>query len=59
MAKRNLRIIKKIRNTPVLGTCEMCHMQFSGDPNRGNSQSAIQEQFNQHKCTALDTKTAK
>jgi len=38
----------------VLGICERCNAQFSGDPNMGNAQSAIQEQFNAHKCTPLD-----
>ncbi len=34
----------------MLGICEYCNTQFSGEPNRGNAQSAIQEQFNVHKC---------
>jgi hypothetical protein len=50
MAKRNLRIVKRVRNIPVLAVCEHCNAQFSGDPNRGNAQSAIQSQFNAHKC---------
>jgi hypothetical protein len=50
MAKRNLRIVKRVRNVPVLGICERCKAQFSGNPNMGNAQSAIQEQFNAHKC---------
>jgi hypothetical protein len=54
MPKRNLRIVKRVRNVPVLGICEYCNMQFSGDPNTGNAQSAIQEQFNAHKCKRLD-----
>lgn len=52
MPKRNLRIVKRVRNVPVLGICEHCNAQFSGDPNMGNAQSAIQEQFNVHKCKA-------
>jgi predicted nucleic acid binding AN1-type Zn finger protein len=52
--KRNLRIVKRVRNVPVLGICEYCNTQFSGDPNMGNAQSAIQEQFNAHKCQRLD-----
>jgi len=55
MPKRNLRIVKKVRNTPVLGICERCNTQFSGDPNMGNAQSAIQEQFNAHICKPLDS----
>jgi hypothetical protein len=50
MPKRTLRIVKRVRNVPVLGICESCHAQFSGNPNMGNAQSAIQEQFNAHKC---------
>lgn len=50
MAKRNLRIVKRVRNVPVLGICEQCNAQFSGDPGHGNAQSAIQGQFNAHKC---------
>jgi hypothetical protein len=50
MPKRNLRIVKRVRNVPVIGVCEQCNTQFFGDPNRGNAQSAIQEQFNAHKC---------
>jgi hypothetical protein len=55
MGKRNLRIVKKIRNTPVLGICERCNTQFAGDADRGNAQSAIQEQFNAHKCKPIDS----
>lgn len=50
MPKRNLRIVKRVRNVPVLGICELCKTQFSGDPNMGNAQSAIQAQFNIHRC---------
>jgi len=58
MPKRNLRIVKRVRNVPVLGICEYCNAQFSGDPNMGNAQSAIQEQFNVHKCQKLDSTQA-
>jgi hypothetical protein len=54
MPKRNLRIVKRVRGVPVLGICESCKAQFSGDPNMGNAQSAIQEQFNAHKCKPVD-----
>jgi hypothetical protein len=54
MAKRKLRIVKRVRNVPVLGICEGCDAQFSGNPNMGNAQSAIQEQFNSHPCKRLD-----
>ena len=55
MPKRSLRIVKRVRNVPVLGVCEQCNAQFSGDPNRGNAQSAIQAQFNAHKCEKKGT----
>jgi hypothetical protein len=58
MPKRNLRIVKRVRNVPVLGICEYCHAQFSGNPNMGNAQSAIQEQFNVHKCKPADASDA-
>lgn len=54
MAKRNLRFVKRVRNVPVLGICERCKAQFAGNPNMGNAQSAIQEQFNAHKCQSED-----
>ena len=50
MPKRILRIVKRIRNTPVRGICEACNAEFTGDPLSGNAQSAIQKQFNAHKC---------
>jgi hypothetical protein len=58
MAQRKLRIVKRVRNVPVLGICEYCHAQFSGNPNMGNAQSAIQEQFNAHKCKPEDASQA-
>lgn len=58
MAKRYLRFVKRVRNVPVLGICELCKAQFSGNPNMGNAQSAIQEQFNAHKCQFEDTSQA-
>jgi len=53
MAKRKLRIV---RETPQLGVCEYCNMQFSavtplGAPNK----TRIQEQFNAHKCKPMDS----
>jgi len=50
MPKRNLRIVKRVRNVPVRGICDACNAEFSADPLRGNAQSAIQGQFNAHKC---------
>jgi hypothetical protein len=53
-SKRTLRIVKRVRNVPVLGICEYCNAQFSGDPNAGNSESAIQKQFNAHDCKPVN-----
>jgi hypothetical protein len=52
MPKRKLRIV---RETPQLGVCEYCNMQFStvtplGAPNR----TKIEEQFKAHKCEHKD-----
>jgi hypothetical protein len=58
MPKRNLRIVKRVRNVPVLGICEYCNAQFSGEPNTGNAESAIQKQFNAHKCKPEDASQA-
>jgi hypothetical protein len=55
MPKRNLRIVKRIRNIPALGICERCNEQFVGDPDRGNAQSSIQNQFNAHKCKPMES----
>jgi hypothetical protein len=54
MAKRNLRIIKRVRNIPVVGTCEFCNAQFHFEPHphsqQSEAQAAIQQQFNAHQC---------
>ena len=52
MPKRALRIVKRVKNVPVLAECEACHAQFVSDPHRevGSAQAAIQQQFNAHKC---------
>lgn len=52
MAKRNLRIVKRVRNIPVLGICEYCNAQFAADPigEVAQAQSAIQQRFNAHTC---------
>ncbi len=51
MAKRSLRIMKRVSNVPSLGMCESCNAQFSADP-RQLGQSGVQQQFNAHKCDA-------
>ena len=52
MAKRSLRILKRVSNIPSLGICESCNTQFSADP-RQLGQSGVQQQFNAHKCEAM------
>jgi hypothetical protein len=49
MAKRSLRILKRVSNIPSRGICESCNTQFSADP-RQLGQSGVQQQFNAHKC---------
>jgi hypothetical protein len=53
MAKRKLRIV---RETPRLGVCENCNMQFSGVTALGAPYiAAVQEQFDAHKCKPMDS----
>jgi len=61
MPKRNLRIIRRTKNIPVLGICEFCNMQFPARyPLSGpaEAQAAIQQQFNAHKCEREDSSKA-
>lgn len=52
MAKRKLRIV---RETPQLGICEYCNMQFSAvTPLGAPIKASIQEHFNSHKCERKD-----
>jgi hypothetical protein len=51
MAKRSLRILKRVGSVPSLGICESCTTQFSADP-RQLGQSGVQQQFNAHRCDA-------
>jgi len=58
MAKRNLRIIRRVKNVPVLGICEYCNMQFPAPLHphiqQAEAQAAIQQQFNAHTCKRVD-----
>jgi hypothetical protein len=51
MAKRSLRVLKRVSNVASLGVCEFCKTQFSADP-RQLGQAGVQQQFNAHKCDA-------
>jgi hypothetical protein len=56
MPKRNLRIIKRVKNVPVIGICESCQEQFRAEHQpagqQSRAQAVIQQQFNAHKCSA-------
>ena len=57
MPKRSLRIVRRVKNIPVLGICEFCNMQFPAHHPLGGqakAQAAIQQQFNAHKCERED-----
>jgi hypothetical protein len=60
LSKRNLRIVKRVRNVPVLGICEFCNAQFSAEPGgqTDEAQAIIQQQFNAHKCKPEDASQA-
>jgi hypothetical protein len=62
MPKRNLRIIRRVKNVPVLGMCENCGMRFPAELHphiqQGEAQAAIQQQFNAHKCKPVDLSPA-
>ena len=60
MPKRNLRIVKRFANIPILGVCEQCNAQFSVDPEDQmmEVQAAIENQFNAHKCKPDDASRA-
>ena len=54
MPKRNLRIVKRVKNVPVIGICESCKVQFQAEHQpagqQARAQAVIQQQFNAHKC---------
>jgi predicted nucleic acid binding AN1-type Zn finger protein len=54
MPKRNLRIVKRVKNVPVIGICEYCKVQFQAEHQpagqQARAQAVIQQQFNAHKC---------
>jgi hypothetical protein len=62
MPKRNLRIIRRVKNVPVLGICEYCNMQFHAPLHphiqQAEAQAAIQQQFNAHTCKRVDPSQA-
>ena len=60
MPKRNLRIIKRVKNVPVIGICESCQVQFQAEHQpagqQSRAQAVIQQQFNAHKCSPAPEK---
>ena len=62
MPKRNLRIVKRLKNVPVIGICEACKVQFQAEHQpagqQSRAQAVIQQQFNAHKCQPADASQA-
>ena len=62
MPKRNLRIIKRVKNVPVIGICESCKLEFHAEHQpagqQSRAQAVIQQQFNTHKCVPADASEA-
>ena len=54
MAKRILRVIKWLRQTPVMAVCESCGHQFKAPmtalTKTKDAQINLQQQFDSHKC---------
>jgi hypothetical protein len=62
MPKRNLRIVKRVKNVPLIGICEACKVQFQAEHQpagqQARAQAVIQQQFNSHKCKPADASQA-
>ena len=54
MAKRILRVIKWLKQTPVIAVCESCGHQFKAPmtalARTKDAQASLQQQFDSHKC---------
>jgi len=54
VAKRILRVIKWLRQTPVMAVCESCGRQFKAPmtalTKTKDAQTSLQQQFDLHKC---------
>ena len=54
MAKRILRVVKWLRQTPVIAVCESCGCQFKAPmtalAKTKDAQASLQQQFDSHKC---------
>jgi len=58
MPKRTLRIVKRVKNVPIIGICEACRIQFQAGHQpvgqQARAQAVIQQQFNAQKCKPTD-----
>jgi hypothetical protein len=54
VAKRILRVIKWLKQTPVIAVCESCGHQFKAPTTAlartKDAQASLQQQFDLHKC---------
>ena len=54
MPKRNLRVVKWLSQTPVIGVCELCSQQFkapmSALSKTKDARASLQRQFDAHSC---------
>jgi len=52
--KRIVRVIKWLRQTPVIAVCEACGQQFTAPTTAlaktKDAQTSLQQQFDLHKC---------
>jgi hypothetical protein len=59
MAKRELRIVKRIGPAPYLGVCVNCNQQFKVTSGKEftveDATQTIQRQFDAHKCKPIDS----
>jgi hypothetical protein len=55
IAKRNLRGVKWLSSTPVVGVCSFCSQQFqvpmSALSKTKDAQANLQQQFDSHRCS--------
>jgi hypothetical protein len=56
MAKRNLRIVRRVHGVVQLGVCEYCNMQFVANPTTNGEveEGDVRRQFEAHKCKRQD-----
>jgi hypothetical protein len=56
--KRNLRVVKWLRQVPAIGLCTVCNRQFkvplSATKRVADAQESLRVQFTEHKCKSDD-----